>query len=148
MENLPIETPPQGMANKENDVGDDYYFQDPTTIGTHHNQAFIHVMIIQEPTFPTVPGFTPIPVEKFPEYVQDMISNNENKLQEEFMVRTHLCGCGRGIIAFYVPVYRHYQDYPSHPVQWLFYHTTTTTTDSTTFIHVSAPSASTCMLIS
>ena len=70
----------------EEEDGDDY-FQDPTDICkycggkcaffTHNSPVF---------TFP-VPAIDPLPTERFPEYVRDMLYGEENKLKAEFSVR-------------------------------------------------------------
>ena len=44
---------------------------------THNSPVF---------TFP-VPAIDPIPTERFPEYVRDMLYGEENKLKAEFSVR-------------------------------------------------------------
>ena len=65
----------------------DGYFQDPTDICkycggkcalfTHNSPVF---------TFP-VPAIDPLPTDRFPEYVRDMLYGEENKLKAEFSVR-------------------------------------------------------------
>ena len=88
--NEPVEDEGKQTEDEEEEVeeedGDDY-FQDPTDICkycggkcalfTHNSPVF---------TFP-VPAIDPIPTERFPEYVRDMLYGEENKLKAEFSVR-------------------------------------------------------------
>ena len=63
----------------------DNYFQDPTSIGKYW---YTYCTAIQH-LFPLpVPGIDPIPTERFPEYVRDMLYGEENKLKAEFLVRS------------------------------------------------------------
>ena len=48
--------------------------------------------------YTTVPGFDPILIERFPEYVRDLIQNEEDRMKAEFMVGLCLC--------LYMHVYR------------------------------------------
>ena len=124
-----------------------------------------HVCILHSlSVFPfPVPVIDPIPTERFPEYVRDMLYGEENKLKVEFLVRSpymasfhlfmktclcKLCKCaacvsfptpcvGKVMIATFFCVHRLWENYLNHPLLWQSYLTTRHTTDSTTSILVS-----------
>ena len=73
-----------GTTQQQEGENDDY-FQDPASIGKCLN---IYCTAIQH-LFPfPVPVIDPIPTERFPEYVRDMLYGEENKLKAEFLVRS------------------------------------------------------------
>ena len=93
MENKLVTTDEHEMVEHmqvEEEEGDDDYFQDPTDISKYHqlgkiclHTKFCHCL----PSLP-VPVIDPIPTERFPEYVRDMLYGEENKLKAEFLVRS------------------------------------------------------------
>ena len=72
-----------GTTQQREEENDDY-FQDPTSIGKCLD---IYCTAIHLFPFP-VPVIDPIPTERFPEYVRDMLYGEENKLKAEFLVRS------------------------------------------------------------
>ena len=76
---------------------DDYYFHDPTTIGKlmkiHSDIQNVFAMNFPCPVQHAVPGFDPISIERFPEYVRDLIQNKEDRMKPEFMVGLYVCVC-------------------------------------------------------
>ena len=73
-------------TTQQQDEEDDDYFQDPTSISKCLDIycTTIHFIFI----FLPVPVIDPIPTERFPEYVRDMLYGEENKLKAEFLVRS------------------------------------------------------------
>ena len=73
-----------GTTQQQEQENDDY-FQDPASIGKYW---YTYCTAIQH-LFPfPVPVIDPIPTERFPEYVRDMLYGEENKLKAEFLVRS------------------------------------------------------------
>ena len=73
-----------GNIQQQEEENDDY-FQDPTSIGKYWHIYFTSIQHLF--LFP-VPVIDPIPTERFPEYVRDMLYGEENKLKAEFLVRS------------------------------------------------------------
>ena len=72
-------------TTQQQEEENDDYFQDPASIGKCLD---IYCTAIQH-LFPfPVPVIDPIPTERFPEYVRDMLYGEENKLKAEFLVRS------------------------------------------------------------
>ena len=71
----------------------DDYFQDPTAISKHCSCVLIilgnvygHKVHAVFNFFVLVPAIEPVSIERFPDYVRDMLQNKESKLKTEFMV--------------------------------------------------------------
>ena len=152
------------QEEEEEEVAMDDYSQDLTDICKHCSlgKTCLHTTLSLSSLSP-VPVIDPIPTERFPEYVRDMLYGEENKLKAEFLVRSpymvsfHLfmktclckpCKCaacvsfptscvGKVMIAIYFCVHRLWQNYLNHPLLWQSYLITKHTTDSTTSILVS-----------
>ena len=76
------------MQVEEEEKVDDY-LQDPTDICKYQplGKICLHTKLCHcLPSLP-VPVIDPIPTERFPEYVRDMLNGEENKLEAEFLVR-------------------------------------------------------------
>ena len=91
LENILVTTDEHEMVEHmqvEEQEGDDDYFQDPTDICKSTGKDMLHTNFCHcLPPFPA-PVIDPIPTERFPEYVRDMLYGEENKLKAEFLVRS------------------------------------------------------------
>ena len=74
------------QEEEEEEVAVDEHFQDPTDKHYPLGKTCLHTTLSVFP-FP-VPVIDPIPTERFPEYVRDMLYGEENKLKAEFLVRS------------------------------------------------------------
>ena len=80
---------PQDTVTEETD---NYYFRDPTTIGKNIHSFLHRKKCMYVFSNVAVPGFDSILIERFPEYVRDMMQKKEDKVKAEFkVVFFHMC---------------------------------------------------------
>ena len=86
-EERPVETQEDVILEETDD-----YFQDPTAISKHYSCVLIILgnvyghKVYTVFIFVLVPAIEPVSIERFPDYVRDMLQNKESKLKTEFMV--------------------------------------------------------------
>ena len=85
----PVETQEDVILEETDD-----YFQDPTAISNCScvliiltlRNVYGHKVHTVFNFFVLVPAIEPVSIERFPDYVRDMLQNKESKLRTEFMV--------------------------------------------------------------